>query len=85
MGWFEENERTAGPDGGVESCLRVSHVSDVRVPVCLTEARSSFFRASASSIWLLRFPMLENMSVKLPPRFSEKSLSSSLGGVAVLA
>jgi hypothetical protein len=29
--------------------------------------------------------MPENMSVKLPPKFKEKSRSSSFGGVAVLA
>lgn len=83
--WLEENDRAAGSERGVESCLEVSHVSDVRVPVCLTELRGSGFRTSASSAWLLRFPMPENMSVKLPPKFKEKSRSSSLGGIAVLA
>ena len=74
-----------GPEG-VESCFRVSCVSNVRVPVCLTELRRSGCRLSVSSMfWLLRLPMPENMSVKLPPRLMEKSLSSSLGGVAVLA
>lgn len=69
------NDRVAGAEGVGESwVVEVSHVFDVRVPVCLTELRSSGFRASASrGCWLLRFPMPENISVKLPPRFIENS------------
>jgi len=51
----------------------------------LTGLRDMALFVSASMTALLRLPMPLNISEKSPPRLRPKSLSSSFGGVAVLA
>lgn len=51
----------------------------------LTGLRDMALFVSTSITALLRLPIPLNISEKSPPRLKPRSLSSSLGGVAVLA